>query len=152
MVENSGWVRSMPVSMSPMRAPFPFVTAYEPGLALIARMSHWQAASGSGPVDAETLKRLAHAVVSVVVDGVALARVSDLGSVEPFETRSGATPNDASGATAATAPVARSVVVNDGLDASTLAIPILLTATTRPPAFATAAMPAAEWPCFNTTT
>src|SRR5207247_1405616 len=112
---------------------------------------HWHAASGSGPVVVGTLKRLAHAVVSLVVDGVALARVSDLGTVGTFRTRSGATPNAESGATASTAPRARSVVVKDGSDATTVAIPILLTATTRPPALATAAMPAPAWPCFNTT-
>src|SRR6185437_10640232 len=105
---------------------------------------------GSGPVVVGTPKRLAHAVVSTVVERVALARVSDLGSVGTFRIRSGATPNDASGATAATARVARSVVLKDGLEASTLAMPTLSTSMTRPPAFTTAAMPAAEWPCFKT--
>ena len=42
----------MPVSISPTRAPLPRFTAYEPAdVAPIARMSHWHALSGSGPID-----------------------------------------------------------------------------------------------------
>ena len=49
-------VRSMPVSMSPMRAPAPWFTAYEPAdVAPIARMSHWHGPSGSGEGVAGTL-------------------------------------------------------------------------------------------------
>src|SRR4051812_3178545 len=39
----------MPVSITPTRAPAPWLTAYEPVLlAWMARLSHWQAPSGSG--------------------------------------------------------------------------------------------------------
>ena len=58
-------VRSMPVSMSPTRAPLPRFTAYDPATsAPIARMSHWHALSGPGPLDAGTLKSDAHAAAS----------------------------------------------------------------------------------------
>src|SRR6266540_7360777 len=46
----SGWVRSIPVSMSPMVAPAPRFTVYDlPGAALMMRSSHSHADSGSGP-------------------------------------------------------------------------------------------------------
>ena len=58
-------VRSMPVSMSPMRAPLPWFTAYDPaGVAPIARMSHWHALSGSGPMFAGTPYNDAQAAAS----------------------------------------------------------------------------------------
>src|SRR6188508_941894 len=61
----SVWVRSMPVSISPTRAPFPLFTAYDPAVvAPIARMSHWHAPNGSGPIDVGTLKSVAHAAFS----------------------------------------------------------------------------------------
>src|SRR5215510_8201143 len=46
----SGWVRSIPVSMSPIVAPAPRFTAYDwLGDALMMRSSHSHADSGSGP-------------------------------------------------------------------------------------------------------
>src|SRR4051794_36250481 len=45
----SVWVRSMPVSITPTRAPAPWFTAYDPlEVAWMARMSHWQDPRGSG--------------------------------------------------------------------------------------------------------
>ena len=66
------------MSMSPMRAPLPWFTEYEPaGVAPIARMSHWHALSGSGPTLAGTLYNDAHAAASdaavFVPGGAALA-------------------------------------------------------------------------------
>ena len=49
-------VRSMPVSMSPMRAPLPWLTAYDSAdVAWMARMSQLQALRGSGPTFTGTL-------------------------------------------------------------------------------------------------
>jgi hypothetical protein len=48
-----------------MRAPLPWFTEYDPAVvALIARMSHWHALSGSGPMLAGTPYNAAQATAS----------------------------------------------------------------------------------------
>src|SRR5262245_37570078 len=126
----SGCEKSIPVSMSPTRAPSPWLTAYEPdGVALIARISHWQTPSGSGPSSAGTEKSDEHAACSAGTVFSAVAReVCRVGSVAP-------PPNHASRATPVTAPETRSVCWNDGFEDVTVAIPSLFSPTIVPPAF-----------------
>src|SRR3989442_7346837 len=63
--------RSIPVSITPTRAPLPLLTAYEPDVvALIARISHWHGPSGSGPVIADTLYSDAQAAISTACERV----------------------------------------------------------------------------------
>ena len=127
------------MSMSPIRAPAPRLTAYEPAVvALIARMSHWHAPSGSGPVETGTPYSAAQVAFSAAGVGVTVARDVKRTGLATF------CPNQASWATPTTAPDWRSRTSNLPLEDVTVAIPSLLTLRTLPPAWWTAAMPAAE--------
>src|SRR5262245_59490056 len=142
----SGCVRSTPVSMSPTRAPAPWLTPYEPlGVAPIARMSHWQAPSGSGPTSGGTEKSDAQAACSVAIELTAARAVKREGAFA-FPA-----PNRASRATPAIAPDLRRVRANEAFDDEAVAIPSLFTRSTVPPAVRIASTPRAECPVFRTT-
>ena len=91
----SGWVRSMPVSMSPTRARAPRLTAYEPvGVAPMARMSHWgthPARPPPDPVD-ETPKSAAQAAASLACARVPAGAASTVLTGERARGQSTATP------------------------------------------------------------
>src|SRR5262245_248869 len=142
----SGCVRSTPVSMSATFTPWPRLSAYEPAVvALIARMSHWQAPSGSGPVVSGTPYSAAHVAFSAAGLGVTAARAGTRTGFEPFWR------NHASWATPTTAPDRRSCDANARFAAVTVAIPSLFTLTTVPPARRTATRPTAGCALFRTT-
>src|SRR6266550_4773939 len=128
--------RSTPVSITPTLAPKPLLTAYEPDVvALIARISHWQGPSGSGPVVGETLNSVAQAAASVVCRCV-LSGTSAL-FVPPW-----AKPALSAAPTMALDP--RTAVAKLGLADSTVATPTLFMLRIAPPAASIASTAASD--------